>query len=170
MTTSRVHDSSEHFPSMNLPVDIRLMIYESSLQNTITTAFSVPAGQRDLRGDPPYLGVMALARASEVLRKESSDTMRSILEQHLKASIAACRPLGDTLCFMTFMSKTPVELKREVEHQYEDAVEKVHVLKRHDVCFGGAVQPWHATISVTTATRTCFYCLLVNPTFTTCRG
>ena len=170
MTTPSVDRSSEHFPSMKLPVEFRLMIYEISTQNTITTAFSVPAEQRIMRGDPPYLGAIALANASEALRKESSDTMRSILEQHLKASIAACRPLGDTLCFMTFMRKTSVELKREVEHQYGDAVEKVHVLKRHDVCFGGAVQPWHATISVATATRTCFYCLLVNPTFTTCRG
>lgn len=62
---------------MNLPPEIRLMIYELALQDTIATAMSaglyIPFPKYAV-----YLGALALTHTTSKIRKESRDVMHAI--------------------------------------------------------------------------------------------
>ncbi|GAB7330189.1 hypothetical protein MBLNU13_g01855t1 [Cladosporium sp. NU13] len=77
MTISSTVDSQDHFANMNLPPEIRLMIYEFAIHNNIASAkskadmdysFMTPKRQ-------PYLGALALIHTTSIIRKESRGAM-----------------------------------------------------------------------------------------------
>ena len=97
MATPGTVDSQEHFPFMKLPPEIRLMIYEFGIHNSIEAAISQVSSSSTRRFEPPaYLGALALVHTSSGIRKESRDAMHAIAYRHWKVVYpAAYKPTQD---------------------------------------------------------------------------
>ena len=67
---------------MKLPPEIRLMIYEFGIHNSIEAAISQVSSSSTRRFEPPaYLGALALVHTSSGIRKESRNAMGAIADR-----------------------------------------------------------------------------------------
>ena len=86
MTTPGTANSQEHFPFMKLPPEIRLMIYEFGIHDSLVTAISRASLPITGRFEPPaYLGALALVHSSSGIRKESRNAMGAIADRQWRS-------------------------------------------------------------------------------------
>lgn len=107
MATSNLPHSSEHFPFMKLPPEIRLMIYESAIHNSIASAKSKADMDRSFRlpKRQPYLGALALIHTTSISRKESRGAMYIVAHHQLKDLYALSKLLdGEPTSVLRFRS------------------------------------------------------------------
>jgi hypothetical protein len=134
MTSANPANSSEPFPFMKLPLEIRLTIYELAMQDTIATAFSVPSSQLDvMEPSKPRLGALALAYTSDLVRKESSEAIYRIADEQLRVSLARQSSLWKAWCCLLVSSdgvSSMDEVKSKTWSRYTDALIKMHWIGR----------------------------------------
>ena len=97
MTTPGTADTQEPFPFMKLPPEIRLMIYEFGIHNSMQAAkYEVSGPMSGYIMPPVYLGALELVHTSSSIRKESRDAMHAIAYRHWKVVYpAAYKPTQD---------------------------------------------------------------------------
>jgi hypothetical protein len=124
----------EHFPFMKLPPEIRLMVYEIAMQDTIATASSIPVTQLDVKEpSQPRLGALALAYTSDLIRTESSEVIFQIANSQFEISLIRQRAFQKAWSCLLASSdgfSLSDEIKRETYSPYYDALIQTHWIGR----------------------------------------
>jgi hypothetical protein len=93
---------------MKLPAEIRIMIYELAIQDSIAAAVSDAASERDANAQP-YLGALALVYTTSNIRQESYKAMSPIAEREQKVLLNRCNFFLEA----SLATRVPCDLTRE---------------------------------------------------------
>jgi hypothetical protein len=83
------------FPFMQLPPELRVMVYKFALQDVVDPILSSDPG--DVKRPEPFRGALALLHTSRLLRWESCRPMQRIVQAHRDSLADICHTLVDRM-------------------------------------------------------------------------
>jgi hypothetical protein len=120
----------ETFPFMQLPPELRVMVYKLALQDVVDPILSADSG--DAKEPKQFHGALALLHTSQIVRRESCRAVIPIARAHCKSLLDARR--------------RTMELRKDLRltHTNQRALHQLHdqhgkLVRQHD-CIGAAVE------------------------------